>query len=66
MTSEQFKKARKSLGYTQSELADLWGMGANGARTIRRWEQASDDRPINPIAIYCITLMQLYDISKAA
>ena len=36
MTPEQFKDARKTLCYSQQALADEWGMGAHGARTIRR------------------------------
>ena len=55
MTPEQFKKIRRTLCYSQQALADEWGMGANGGRTIRRWEQA--ERPLNPIASYCIDLM---------
>lgn len=55
MTAEQFKKARYDLGLSAAKLAALWNMGANGGRTIRRWE--SGERPVNPIAAYCITLM---------
>lgn len=55
MTPEQFKAARRALCYSQRALADEWGMGKNGGRTIRRWEQG--ERPINPIAAYAITLM---------
>lgn len=54
MTPEQFKEARRSLGYSQQGLAEEWGM-ADG-RTIRRWE--SGERPLNPIAVYAISLMQ--------
>jgi len=55
MTPEQFKAARNALAYSQQALADEWGMGANGGRTIRRWEQG--DRPLNPIAAYAVSLM---------
>lgn len=55
MTPEQFKAARHALGYSQQALADEWGMGSNGGRTIRRWEQG--DRPLNPIAAYAVSLM---------
>lgn len=55
MTSEQFKDARHALGYSQQSLADEWGMGQNGGRTIRRWE--SGERPLNPVAAYAIKLM---------
>jgi DNA-binding transcriptional regulator YiaG len=55
MTPKQFKKARNYLGFSAAGLAELWGMGANGGRTIRRWE--SGQVPVNPIAAYCISLM---------
>jgi DNA-binding transcriptional regulator YiaG len=55
MTPEQFKNARRALGYSQQSLADEWGMGQNGNRTIRRWE--SGERPLNPVAAYAIQLM---------
>ncbi len=55
MTPEQFKDARRALCYSQQALADEWGMGDNGGRTIRRWE--AGERPLSPIAAYAITLM---------
>lgn len=55
MTPTQFKDARRALCYSQQALADEWGMGANGGRTIRRWE--SGERPLNPIAVYAIKMM---------
>jgi DNA-binding transcriptional regulator YiaG len=55
MTPTQFRAARKTLNLSQRDLASVWGMGQNGERTIRRWEQG--DVPVNPIAAYCITLM---------
>ena len=55
MTPERFKKARQSLGLTQLQLSKKWNMGANGGRTIRRWE--SGERPVNPIAAYALALM---------
>ncbi len=55
MTKEEFKEARRALCFSQQALADEWGMGLNGGRTIRRWE--SGDRPLNPVAAYCIALM---------
>jgi len=54
MTPEQFKSARRALGYSQNSLAAEWGMGKNGGRTIRRWESG---RPLNPVAAYAIQLM---------
>jgi len=56
MTPEQFKDARRSLMFSQQALADEWGMGANGGRTIRRWE--SGERPISPVAIYALSAMR--------
>ena len=55
MTPEQFKEARRALCYSQQALADEWGLGKHGARTIRRWEQG--ERPISPVVAYCIELM---------
>jgi len=55
VTKEQFKYMRKALFYSQQALADEWGMGAHGARTIRRWEQG--ERPLNPVASYALALM---------
>ena len=55
MTPEQFKEARRALCFSQQALADEWGMGANGERTIRRWEQG--ERPLNPVAAYAIVMM---------
>jgi len=55
MTGKQFKASRQSLQYSQRDLAELWGMGVNGERTIRRWE--TGERPVNPIAAYCIQMM---------
>ena len=55
MTPAEFKAARNTLGLSQNDLAEVWGMGKNGGRTIRRWE--AGDLPVNPIAAYCIALM---------
>lgn len=55
MTPAEFKAARRTLCLSQRDLAEVWGMGQNGERTIRRWEQG--DVPVNPIAAYCIALM---------
>jgi len=56
MTPDDFKNKRLLLGYSQQALADEWGMGSNGGRTIRRWE--SGDRAISPIAAYAISRMR--------
>jgi len=55
MTPEQFKEARKTMGLSCAALAREWGMGANGGRTVRRWE--SGERPVNPIAAYALKMM---------
>ena len=55
MTPKQFKEARETLRLSQAQLAELWGMGKNGGRSIRRWE--GGEFPVNPIAAYCIKLM---------
>lgn len=57
MTPQEFKQARKALGYTQQALADEWGMGENGGRSIRRWE--CGQRPVSPIAAYALMLMPM-------
>ena len=36
--SEQIKNKRKRLGLTQKDFADALGLGRNGDRTLRRWE----------------------------
>jgi DNA-binding transcriptional regulator YiaG len=56
MTPKEFKAARNDLGFSAAGLAETWKMGANGGRTIRRWESGSV--PVNPIAAHCIALMQ--------
>ena len=55
MSPSEFKFARNALGLSQNDLAEVWGMGRNGGRTIRKWE--AGDVPVNPIAAYCIALM---------
>ena len=49
-TAAEFKEARRRLGLTQAELAEI--LGTNDT-TIRKWEApagASTSRPPNPIA----------------
>jgi DNA-binding transcriptional regulator YiaG len=38
MTPRELKACRKRLGLSQAELAEVLRMGANGGRTVRRWE----------------------------
>ena len=63
MTSEEFKRARMALGFTQGGLAAEWGMGENGGRSIRRWE--CGQRPVSPIAAYAIQIMRIPRIGQA-
>jgi len=55
MTPDQFRAARLSLGLTQIQLADEWGMTDNGERTIRRWENG--ERAVSKVTAYAIRLM---------
>ena len=54
MTPDEFRTARKALGYTQQSLADLLGVDA---RSVRRWE--AGERELNPTA--CRVLIWLRD-----
>lgn len=42
MTPDEFKQRRKALGFTQQELAEMWG---HDIRTIRRWEGGQTEIP---------------------
>lgn len=64
MDRHEFKAGRKKLGFSQRSLAETWNMGANGGRSIRRWE--SDERPLNPIAAYAMEMMLDRDGSGAS
>lgn len=44
--SEQIKSKRKRLGLTQKDFADALGLGRNGDRTLRRWENG-ESKPSN-------------------
>lgn len=54
MTPAQFKKARQTLGLSQSQLAHILN---TDPRTVRRWEQDDGTRPPNPIACRVIEWM---------
>lgn len=54
MTPTQFKAARKQLGLSQSEIADILNVHP---RTIRKWETDDDTRPPNPIACRVVLWM---------
>ena len=56
MLPDEFKARRMALGLSQRELSRLWGMGANGDRTIRRWEDGSN--PIGGITAFALCAME--------
>ena len=55
MSPAELKDARNKLGLTQSGLATALCMGANGDRTVRRWESGSIPVP-GPVEV-CIGYM---------
>lgn len=57
MTPETFKRIRKKLGMTQTQLAAV--LRVDDIRTIRRWEKG--ERPVSGPASY---LMELLDEGK--
>jgi DNA-binding transcriptional regulator YiaG len=59
MTPLEFKAMRNKLGLSQSQLCVLWGMGANGGRTIRKWE--TGERALCPRAARLIA----YEVEAA-
>jgi DNA-binding transcriptional regulator YiaG len=52
MTPDEFKQRRKALGYTQKDLAEMWG---HDIRTIRRWESGQTEIPT--LAVWGICLL---------
>ena len=52
--SENIKNKRIQLGLTQKDFADALGMGKNGDRTLRRWENGES----TPSALEYKTIMQ--------
>lgn len=52
MPPSNFRKARKHLGYTQGELAELWGVDI---KSIGRWERG--EVAIPTLVYFCLTLM---------
>ena len=55
MTPPEIKAARKALGLTAKALAIALRLGANGGRTVRRWE--SGETPISGPAQVAIEMM---------
>ena len=47
MEKQEFKEARKKLGLSQRALAIILN---SNHRTVQRWEDGEDSRPVNPIA----------------
>jgi DNA-binding transcriptional regulator YiaG len=45
MTPDDVRDARRAMGMTQHQLATALRMGADGKRSVRRWE--AGDRPIS-------------------
>lgn len=43
MDKSEIKKKRERLGLTQKEFADALGLGKNGDRTLRRWENGESE-----------------------
>lgn len=63
MKPAEIKASRKRLGLTQSGLADALRMGANGGRTVRRWE--GGEMPITgPAAVAIEMLVQAKESGK--
>lgn len=60
MTPAQFKVIRETLGLSQAALALLLQMGADGGRTVRRWELGERSIP-GPVAV----LMRLFSARPA-
>jgi DNA-binding transcriptional regulator YiaG len=56
MTPADLRSARKALGLTQHGLAEALRMGANGGRTVRRWELG--EIPITGPASVAIELLE--------
>lgn len=45
VTPAQLKNARRELGLSAAKLAAALRLGANGGRTVRRWEDATNPIP---------------------
>jgi transcriptional regulator with XRE-family HTH domain len=52
MTPDELREARKSLGWTQHELAENFRMGAHGWQTVSAWENGKQRIP-GPIELLC-------------
>ncbi|MEK9200335.1 helix-turn-helix domain-containing protein, partial [Ureibacillus sp. FSL E2-3493] len=52
MKAEEIKEKRIRLGLTQKEFADALGLGRNGDRTLRRWENGESE--VSPLEFKAI------------
>jgi DNA-binding transcriptional regulator YiaG len=55
LTSAEISTARKTLGLTQSQMAERLRLGQNGSRTVRRWEKG--EIPVTGPASVAIEMM---------
>jgi DNA-binding transcriptional regulator YiaG len=61
MTPAQFKRARKMLGLSQPELAELLDIASD--RTLRRWEADQLDIP-GPVALVMELIMEIPEVRE--
>jgi len=61
MTPKQFKRARRMLGLSQPELADLLDIASD--RTLRRWEAGQMDIP-GPVLLVMELIMELPEVRE--
>ena len=61
MTPKQFKRARRMLGLSQPELADLLGIASD--RTLRRWEAGQMDIP-GPVLLAMELIMEFPEVRE--
>jgi DNA-binding transcriptional regulator YiaG len=50
MTADEFRQARRELGLSAAKLAAALELGAQGGRTVRRWEQEPGTKGHRPVA----------------
>lgn len=50
LTPDEIRAARKALGLSAAGLAEALLLGANGGRTVRRWE-AGETPPSGPVIV---------------
>jgi DNA-binding transcriptional regulator YiaG len=62
MTPAELKTARKTLGLSQAEFAQVVGVASD--RTVRKWEDAERDIP-GPVVVLTGLLLRLPAVRKA-